>query len=338
MSEPELIHPLFFPRGVAAPSGQVGYVNNGFNNIEAIDLNTGKILWIYEEASIPILATDNWLFTQKILPEYPNSFQVIKLDTMGKGRQLWLSKLIIFPDWVRVNTPYHEDFRYQAYADDRDLFLAWSAQNHYRGGANPSESILQNSIREKRGLVRLDWQSGQVEMLPASDSKTIQLQAPSLEELFGAGWWIAGHNLAVLVWEESQGQQVLQLRTRPERSSSGADKIIELVRGQALVASITPDGKYILVYPDTPQILSSAPSQPWWVFEAETGHLRARLTYEAGTQEPVILNGKIYYIVESENSSMLRSILKCKDLTTNKIIWEHVLEGTSLQQPPYLRQ
>lgn len=342
MSNPELIQPLFLPRGVAEPSGKIGYVANRNNGIDAIDLNDGRMLWTSGEASYPLLATRHWLTAQKILPGQSNAFQIAKLNTERKGSLILLSEPIVFPDWVSVQPTNDEDFSFKVYATTDDLFLDWQAHSRYRGGANPPSYVLQQSTREGRGTVRVDLKSGNVEMLPSTERTTAPQKDASLEEQFGSGWWIAGQNLAVLVWEESQGQQVLQLRTRRRLPNRRVENVVELARGKALVSYVTPDGRYILVHPDVPK--HSPQKQPWWIFSAETGHLLAKLNYEFGTQAASIINSKIYYLVNEEADStvqevtFLRSVLKSKDLRTGKLLWEYLLQEESTRKPPPLPQ
>lgn len=344
MSKPELIHPLFLPRGVAEPTGKIGYIVNETDGIEAIDLSNGRTIWTSSEASYPLLATSNWLVAQKMLSNQSNTFQIAKLDTDRKGSLLVLSEPIVFPEWVSVQPPNDEDFSFKVHASTDNLFLDWQAQSRYRGGANPPSYVLQQSTREDRGTVRVDLKSGKVEMLPPKERRTVQPKEASFEEQFGSGWWIAGQNLAVLVWEESQGQQVLQLKTRRRLPNHRVENVVELARGKALVSYVTPDGCYILVHPDASKQLRSVQKQPWWIFSAETGHLLAKLNYEFGTKAASILNSKIYYLVEEETNStdrsttLLRSILRSKDLSTKKLLWEHLLQEKPAQQPPPLPQ
>ncbi|MFS0519550.1 hypothetical protein ACEYW6_33315 [Nostoc sp. UIC 10607] len=344
MSKPELIQPLFLPRGVAEPSGKIGYVANVTSGIDAIDLSNGRTLWTTSEASYPLLATTNWLAAQKMLPEQSNAFAIAKLDTERKGSLLLLSEPIVFPDWVSVQPPNDEDFSFKVHASKDDLFLDWQAHSRYRGGANPPAYILQQSTREDRGTVRVDLKSGKVEMLPSTERTTVQPKEASIDEQFGSAWWIAGQNLAVLVWEESQGQQVLQLRKRGRSANHRGEKVVELARGKALVSYVTPDGCYILVYPDVPKQLRSGQKQLWWIFPAETGHLLAKLNYEVGTQAASIFNSKIYYLVNKEVDStaqgvtLLRSVLKAKDLSSDKLLWEHLLQEQPTRNPPPLPQ
>lgn len=344
MSNTELIKPLFLPKGVAEPRGMIAYLANISKGIDAIDLSNGKTLWTTNEASYPLLATGKWLAAQKSLPEQSNVFQIAKLDTEKKGSVLLLSDPIVFPDWVLVQPQNEQDFSFTVHYSEPALDLKWQAQSRYRGGAYPPSYILQQAAQESSGIVHIDMQSGKVEMLPSTDQGSARPSETPLEEQFGSGWWIAGQNLSVLVWEESHGQQVLQLRTRRRMLNSMGENVVELARGKALVSYVTPDGCYILVYPDVPMQLRSRRKQPWWIFSAETGHLLAKLSYEVGTQAASIFNSKIYYLVNKEVDSiaegvtLLRSVLKAKDLNSDKLLWEHILQEQSTQNPPPLPQ
>lgn len=337
MSKPELIQPLFLPRGVAELSGKIGYVTNATNGIDAINLNNGKTLWITSEASYPLIATNNWLVAQKSLPGQSNAFQIVKLDSEKNGRVLLLSELVVFPDWVMVYSPNEQDFSFTIQYSEPVLELSWQAQSHYRGGANPPSFIVQHSAQQDRGTARIDMQSGKVEMLPSTNPITEQHSTISIEEQFGSGWWVAGQNLAVLIWAESQGEQVLQLKTRPKVSNRMIERVIELVKGKALASYVTPDGCYVLVHSELSEQLQPKQKRPWWIFSAETGHLLAILDYEEGTQASTILKHQIFYLVEEPKSApqgknLLQSVLKSKDLTTKKLLWKKLLQEKPLSK------
>jgi hypothetical protein len=329
MSDLEQLQPLLLPGGILDPNGKIGYFTNPTNGIDAIDLNDGSTTWTTNEASYPLLVTSNWLLAQKIIPDRSNAFQIAKLDLDRQSCSIWLSEPVVVPDWVSVRSPNTESncIVSQVRASTEHLCLDWQAFNRYRGGANPPPEIVQLSHREGKGTVRIDLNSGVVEMpIPADPASVIQKDA-SLEEPFGSDCWMAGQN-SYLVRNTIEGQQVLQLIMR--------EGSIELGRGKTLSTDVTLDRCYILVCPDVYADLE----QPWWIFSAETGQLLETVNYDPGThphlQAVSILNSKIYYLVNrSVAPQTTQSVLRAKDLSTGKILWEYLIEPPKVERPRY---
>jgi hypothetical protein len=331
MSDLEQLQPLLLPGGILDPNGKIGYFTNPTNGIDAIDLNDGSTIWTTNKVSYPLLATSNWLLAQKIIPDRSNAFQIAKLDLDRQSCSIWLSEPVVFPDWVSVRSPNTESncIVNQVHASTEYLCFDWQAFNRYRGGAYAPLEILQLSHREDKGTVRIDLNSGAVEMLIPED---LTKDAP-IEESFGSGCWMAGQN-SYLVRNTIEGQQVLQLIMREGSIDRGVEKAIELGRGKTLSTDVTLDRCYILVCPDVYADLE----QPWWIFSAETGQLLETVNYDPGThphlQSVSIFNSKIYYLVNRIVAPQTtQSVLRAKDLSSGKILWEYLIEPPKVEPP-----
>jgi hypothetical protein len=344
MPNTEQIRAIFLPGGILSPNHQVGYFVNINNGIEAIDLNDGSVLWTTEVASYPLtsewewlgvqkmssplLATSEWLAVQKMLPNFGNAFKIAKIDP--NGNLLWLSAPIVFPDWVCLQPSHYvriPDLNFQVRATTDYLFLDWEAQGHYNGGVLEH---AQNAQQKDNGTVRIDLNSGELEMLSSEDPLALITKDTSGEEHLHSGRWIAGQKIVDLVWGSIDGQLRVQLRICDRYGEQNIEKIIELGRGEALNCIATLDGCYIFVCPN----VCADVDQPWWIFAAETGELLTTVNYDIGIQSIAIFNSKIYCLGgRSIDPLTHQSVLKVKDLNSGKLCWEYLVEPPKTPLP-----
>jgi hypothetical protein len=331
MSDSEQIRPLLLPGGILASDRQIGYFTNIDNSIEAIDLNEGKTLWTNEIASYPLMAASNWLIAQKIIPDRSNVFEIVKLDPNRDGSLLWVSAPIVFPDWVCVRQQPHYkwdiNLNFQVSATTDNLCLDWQAQTFYRGGAAPPVNLVTFS---ERGTVRIDLNSGEVEMLSSEDTQ----DAAVVEEI-PPGYWIAGAKIVYVTTDNIQGERELQLRMRDRFGDRSVERIIELCKGKTINYLVTLDGYYILVRPE----ICAEAKQPWLMFAAETGQLESTLNYDIGDRGTSIrsisiFNSKIYYLVDRRiDLEKHQSVLRIQDLNSGELCWEYEIEPHQIAMP-----
>jgi hypothetical protein len=79
------------------------------------------------------------------------------------------------------------------------------------------------------------------------------------------------------------------LRERREAQPGHDADVVELARGQGLVAQVTPDGCHVLVHRGPP-----AGADRWLVFSAPSGRRRASVTHDPGAGRPAILGGRVF--------------------------------------------
>lgn len=343
MSETNPDRPLFIPGGVAEPTRRFGYVAGDV--VEAIDLLTGELVWRAGVAGRPVMVHERRIAALQTVPGSSGALRMVVLDTQD-GQTLLSSSTFEFPDWVNTAILPNEFFSYQVSSEDGALLLTWQACGYYSGGANPSAYILEQAKKEAAGIVRVDLQTGTVTMLPPiarQDAPSARVPPGILMSYqMGASavWqtepWAVGDKLAIIAGEIEGSTQSLNLFTwRPSTSEAGVS--VPLVKGQALVSYVTPDGLYVLIHSEAPAATPSGNS-PWWVFSAETGSRVTVLDYEPGTREACILDTRLFYLLElpptSHANVVQQAVLKLRELNDGKLLWERSLAERLMQAPP----
>lgn len=170
------IVPLPFPQGVMDPAGAIAYIADAGGGISAIDLNTGGVLWSTTEAERPLLSLGDRLAA--LHRQDAHTLLALALDTSRAGAVTLRSDSIDFPDWVVLDLRNTEQFTLSAYARDQLLLMDWEARSFYKGGAAPSQQVLQQESRIATGTVQIDLKTGHVALL-ARAAQPPQAEAPS---------------------------------------------------------------------------------------------------------------------------------------------------------------
>lgn len=153
--------------GVACPALKTGYFPNTTGGIDALDLTTGKVLWSSKEASRPLVAAEAGVLAQRTEKGKPNQIRIVILHAGQQGKRTLESQPIVFPDWVSVEVAYGRSFHTGVRGDGKRLWLAWSANAFYAGGARPTPEIEKAARKSASGVARVDLETGKVEMLTA---------------------------------------------------------------------------------------------------------------------------------------------------------------------------
>lgn len=345
-SDPIQGKPAFFPRGVADPGGQRGFMADAAGGILAIDLHAGAVLWSTTAASRPLVVVGERLVAQRLVDDRLNTLRIALLDVTRRGQLVLISDPVVFPEWVSVTTSTEESFAFSVRVEQDQLYLEWEAHARYRGGAAPTARILQQAARDAQGLAVLNLESGEVRML-TSEERAIRQRQQTAQTTAAPGWtvrdpsaepWVAGKKRALLVWEEMDGELSLRLATWDP--PNGEVRTVELARGRGLVARPIPDGRHIFVHREPVVAQPSA----WWVFSAETGERVTTLPYEPGAQSPCVLGARVYYLVEGPVAGSptgqvtRRCTLKARELATTRLLWELPLPEQNIVKAPRLRQ
>lgn len=153
--------PVCFPFGVAQPDGRTGYIFNFKKGIDAIDLQTGKMLWRTNLASRPLIAYDQTLIAGEAGNE-PNVMKIFRISRDGGARVL---ATVDFPEWVNVqpidgfNLSITSVIRKQ---NEEELLLDWRAHSKYVDGANPPPFIEDAQNRQASGRISVSLRTGAV--------------------------------------------------------------------------------------------------------------------------------------------------------------------------------
>lgn len=330
--------PVYLPRGVSDPIGQVGYISNGVNGIDAINLLNGELLWSTDIAYKPLIVFGETLAALRDANGGNNVLQVVFLDLSQRGALALTSEPVVLPDWVSI----HEDngsLDLKAHLDRDDLVLSWECHTRYTGGAPPPTYIQAQEQKCARGQVRINLKSSEAKTSHSVEGNPIPLEEPLPDQIDDSVTkvWAIDDEVISLLSRLSDGKVAYYIKARDRLSEHSYDEI-KLADGEALVASVTPDGYYVFIHQEVPPKAPSSDGLSWSVFSAKTGSLVAELTYERGAQQPCLVGGVVYYLVEKRSGSVVKYILKARELATNRIVWERVLQESQYAKPPALRQ
>jgi hypothetical protein len=308
---------VYFPRGVADPGGDVGYVDDG-TGIVAVGIRDGEQRWRTERTAYPLISDGRRLAAAGTRESSPNVLEVVVHDESRGGEVDLVSEPVVLPEWATVGEHARETFWMRAQLDDNALRLEWRARTRYGGGAPPPQRIAREAASDAAGVVEVDLETGSVEQLVADDGAGLaDARRPPLGPDDLDGPWVAGNAVARLVWDVARDEQVLSLEVVAP-STGNVRARVELARGSGLVAQVTPDGCYLLIHTEP----APAGESPWSVFSARTGDRVATLTHDTGARWPAILRDRAFYIVEERHSATTRQTLRARELDSGSLAWE----------------
>ena len=327
--------PVFFAAGVADPDQRAAYVADGDGTV-AVRLSDGRELWRTDRAQWPLISDGERLAAASLKGGARNGFEVVVLDAQRAGEPVLVSDPILLPEWVTVSADPRDGLWLRAERRRNLLRLEWEAHARYGGGAAPPAYIRRAATRDASGAAHVDLESGAVEPLSVEEeegSARGAVRRPPLANDDLADAWLAGTIVARLIWDVDDDDQVLSLETS-DASSDESGVVVELARGQGLVAQVTPDGCHVLVHQEP----AGASSDEWRVFSATSGRAVATLTYDAGASSPAILGDRVFYLVERRGESVLTRALRARELASGAVVWELVLRERGTSAAPRLRQ
>ncbi|HEV3255995.1 MAG TPA: hypothetical protein VG013_03875 [Gemmataceae bacterium] len=340
--------PVSLPGGVADPAGRTGFVSNSKHGIDALDLETGKVLWSTEEASQPLVVLGKHLLAQGPINGKANAVRVVVLD-IGRGKRLLESKPVVFPDWVSVGGGHGRSFASRGRIEAGNLLLTWEAHAWYAGGAAPTPEMQRLAKHDASGGSRVNLDNGRVEILPSDKvpaAKSAKLpreleKATSQQYWTGSSWeskpLVVGDRAAALKLEAKGDRQKLALQTWELSTGKGREPVT-LLEGRSLWTQLSLDRGHVFVHQALAREALPAGDYAWWVFSLETGRRVAKLPFEAGTEAVGVLGPRLYYIVQGQNNRVAERwvqprTLKAFELRSGKLVWEHAVEGRTILVP-----
>jgi hypothetical protein len=340
------------PAGVADAAGRTGYVPNAGGGIDALDLETGQVLWTSPQATKPLAVAGRRLVAQAPETGKANSVRIVVLDVTQKGKRVLQSDPVVFPDWVVVGTAHGRSFASAGRLHQGDLLLRWRAGAFYAGGAAPPPEVLRRARKSAAGVARVSLDTGRVEMLaPDKVPAPAAVKLPEgLEKVAARPHWngfeqekrvhVAGSHAVAPDVEFAGGKQKLVLR-RWQLSDGKALAPVTLLEGKALRVEVGSDGGTVLVHQSLTRQALPPGDYAWWAFSLETGERVAKFPYEEGTVTATVLGPRAYYLVQVPSRGgrpdpfTLARALKAVDLKSGKLLWERPVEGRRmLPQPP----
>jgi hypothetical protein len=322
--------PVFFPGGVADPGARAAYVADGAG-IVAIGLLKGEPLWRTERAVWPLISDGERLAAASIDERLPNVVEVVVLDT-ARGESVLVCDPAVLPEWVAVAPERHEAFRMSARVNGDRLWLEWEAHARYGGGAPPPAHIRREAEHDASGSLEFDLDSGAVSPLTRAqrDEGGEAIRRPPMDDDDLTEPWLAGSVAVRLVWEVDDSEQVLAL-DRDAASTADGGTLVELARGEGLVAQVSRDGRHVFVHHEP----APAGRDSWSVFSAPTGTRVATLVHDPGASAPEILADRVYYLLEG---AAPERALRARELGSGALAWELPLTARRTSEPRRLRQ
>jgi hypothetical protein len=322
------------PAGFTDDARLTGFFSNAAGGIDAVDLTSGELRWRNSEAERPLLIDGGRLYAQAGTRR--NRLRVLALDLARKGECVFESDPVVFPGWVVTGEAPGRSFAGRWRLENNRLLLAWEAEAWSDGGGR-SPGLAFPLRKHADGLVRIDLDSGQAEMLPAVRPAAPKDEAPlpppavakHLEKKALRWTGRAGHFfLALELTEVDPNEGLLKLaeaakagpaalaaaatkpKGKPESrlvlwawgSESGLPALQqELLRGRRLVVQTTLDGRYLCLRDALPSpdemVASQVRELGAWSVYSTLGKPLGRVPYFAGTESLAVVGSRAYCVV-----------------------------------------
>jgi hypothetical protein len=331
--------PVFLPGGTVEPEGKIGYVTNPDGGIDAVNLQTGELLWDTKEANRPLVAFQQKLVAWSALPGKANSIRIAVFD--GKGKRLLQSDPVVFPEWASVGLTYGRSFSARAEIAKGSLLLHWEAHAFYAGGAPPPPEVVRAAKKDANGTARVNLESGKVEMLKAVVPADLELpkelrKVTSRQYWTGSSWETkplrVGDTLAALEQQALPGGKQKLVLLRWDLKTGKALEPVVLLLGKELWPRIQPDHRYVFVHQALVKEQLPPGDYAWWIFSLETGRQVGKVPFDAAGQEMSVIGPRLYTVVAVAGkrppgfSATQPRALRAVDLRSGKTLWERAIE------------
>lgn len=329
--------PIYLPQGIASPNGEIGYISNAGQEIDAIDLLTGELFWKTNFATHPLIVWENLLVAFRFLEADRTVIQIVVLKSSQNGAPVLSSQPVKFPEWITPDTN-NDSFSFKVYLDRNVLILIWIARKMYEGGAPPPKFILERENKQDCGKIHVDLKTGEVETLPPENISEFRPEKlPQKDGFFEINAWKINNKAAALFLDISSNTPAFYLQVW-NISTKQIYHLTKLIEGDGLVHNITLDGLYVLIHQEIKSGAGNFLNNSWIIFSVETGEKVAVLTYERNTKEASIISSNIFYSVEERSQSFQKLVLKAKEIATGRALWERLLFEQPFFAPPALFQ
>jgi hypothetical protein len=339
---------LPIPGGVADSEGRTGFITGSDGHIDALDLQSGNVLWRTAEQARPVALVGTRLAAWSPVPDKANRLRVLVFDTTQEGKLTLEAIPVTFPDWVAVGLTHGRTFSVTGEAAGDNVLLRWEAHAFYAGGAPPPPEVIRAAKKDAAGVAQVGLKSGKVRML---DVKEVPSPNPApvpqaLKEVKSRQYWtgkswetgplIAGSVLAALEQPEKTGPKQKLLLRRWELKTGKALEPITLIEGKELWPQIALGGQHVFVHQALVKEQLPAGDYAWWVFSLETGKQLGKVSFEPGAEGLAVLGSRALFLVPGVAKKrppggpfgfppQPRS-LKAFDLASGRLLWDHPVE------------
>jgi len=328
------------PGFVADPAGRRGYAANDAGGVDALDLETGKVLWTSKARGRPVAADAGRVLVLRPSPREGTVLCVAALDAED-GREVLKSDRLPFPTWVyaaAASPRRGAAFAARGCIDGGNLLLAWQARAGTRAGGPP---------RKEEGVLRIDLTSGKAEALTAGqipppsppaaavpDAVAREAARDDWADTPGQRKVVTAGGFAVVLDVALAGAAVKKVVLRRwDLSAAKEVDPVTLAEGDALqVVGLPAEGVALVRRVGLPETASEEDAA-WNVFSLETGKKTATFLSEPDMGPVTVVGPRAYYVLNGPPSDGPRPrTLKAVDLKSGKRLWERPLDG----DPPAL--
>jgi hypothetical protein len=324
---------ISFAGGIIDRTGNTVYLRHKADALQAVDLQTGAVLWESKAAFLPLAADGKRLAA---LSSGQGGPSVVVLDT--KGKVLTQSEALPAGAWFGEGPTTHSGAaaRFEA----GKLVVTWSCRKSPFSGV--PHIAMQRTLAF--GEAQVDLASGKVkvirdELIPPEKKDPVapppvvpepELKLPAevakeLEALHTKGCWprsakdgkprplVVGDKLVVVVYEPAPAGRKLVLKAW-DKGTGKPHEPLTLVEGKELHV-IGGSGEFLFVQDIGGKV--PIPQRPTWVLSLDTGKQVAKLTYEQAMAPLCVAGDRLLRISGSVSEGVLESV----ELRTGKSAW-----------------
>jgi hypothetical protein len=324
---------FFLPAGVVAePKGRTGFVPNGRpERIDAVDLQTGKVLWTTKEAYRPLLAAGGRLVALAKVEGKRHTLRLVVLDASakGKGKLLLTSAPVVFAPgntggWFLLVAP-------EVALDKKgELLLKWYIKQTSGPRVIGRRPVAGGTIVCKESL-RINLTTGRVDKLPEKDWPTLRLpeKVEKVKDrrlyymfrgrrrmepfIVGTVAVVLGDTQddrpGLLRWDAASGKELLP---------------IVLAKEHPAFLYVTSDKRHVLAYIGLPEkeLVKKGLATDRRIFALETGEQVGRFPFDPNALDFAVRGPVLYYYFQGEpGHGPTPRYLRAHDLKTGKPLW-----------------
>lgn len=316
------------------------YLMNIQGGVDAIDLDSGRLLWQSDRAAKPLLCHEDLVVAQT---EPPNGQQFLRIALLNTREITAEARFVDIPlpadVWATIEDQMESSFSAAARIHERAVVLSWRYTYRRVTGPPPGPDD-QTSDRETTGSVRIDIHTGQI-------SPTHEVAAQSEPELPPGGTrlkgaqvpagpvWRVGKVLVSVERTNHEGRQRVTLqRWDAETGEALAD--VTLFDGGLNFRSVSADKRHLLA---SRRDASDSRTWEWTVYSLETGAKVAELRHDTPAAWFFISGSRLIY--DANVTSQLDGgqvvlgprKLHAVALETGTEVWSHAVRDTSYRGP-----
>jgi hypothetical protein len=329
------ILPRAFPGGVMAPDRRLAFVVGASQNLEAVDLASGKMVWRSTEARLPLLVVGGRLWAQD--SDEAGKPRLVQLDLARQGKKVWQSESLTLPAGVGGPEGEGKASSCHAWLDNGQVVYHYRWDWSYTGGAQPPPGMPLHET--KTGVVRVSPVTGRatpqaggdkaLDPLPVEVSGLcamgVSRQAQTHAWILAPGGRIPGPiSLAVASTENGSDQRLLW---KGPAAAGCPAPLVDLLQGKSLDVVVPGGGR--LVFVRRPEDENSP--RPWKVFRLSDGRSAGSAPARMGTDQLAASQGMLLYRVEQAEDargpviSGAKRFAEAMSWPTGAVLWRYPL-------------